>query len=136
MKIIITENQHNSLKNKLTKLINSSGFIIGVKSVGGLKNLIKILYDDDYDSFIDDILDDLISNTYRSGHHYYLFDCNVSVFLDHSGRRPEFNFKPDCIHRVMIEKYGMGNSGVPNFIFKSLWERYSNYVIDRYVNEN
>ena len=42
MKIIITENQHNSLKNKLTKLINSSGFIIGVKSVGGLKNLIMI----------------------------------------------------------------------------------------------
>ena len=133
MKIIITENQHNSLKNKLTKLINSSGFIIGVKYVGGLKNLIKILYDDDYDSFINDILDDLISNTYIGGHHYYLFYCNISIFLDHSDRyKPVFNFSPSCFDSVMKEKYGVDNS----FISGPLWERYSNYVIDRYVNEN
>ena len=133
MKIIITENQHNSLKNKLTKLINSSGFIIAVKSVGGLKNLIKILYDDDYDSFINDILDDLISNTHRSGHHYYLFYCNISVFLDHSDRhKPVFNFSPSCFDSVMKEKYGVDNS----FISGPLWERYSNYVINRYLKEN
>ena len=133
MKIIITENQHNSLKNKLTKLINSSGFIIGVKSVGGLKNLIKILYDDDYDSFINDILDDLISNTHRSGHHYYLFYCNISIFLDHSDRyKPVFNFSPSCFDSVMKEKYGVDNKYISN----SLWERYSNYVINRYLKEN
>lgn len=133
MKIIITENQHNSLKNKLTKLINSSGFIIGVKSVGGLKNLIKILYDGDYKSFVNDILDDLISNTYIGGHHYYLFYCNISIFLDHSDRyKPVFNFSPSCFDSVMKEKYGVDNS----FISGPLWERYSNYVIDRYVNEN
>lgn len=133
MKIIITENQHNSLKNKLTKLINSSGFIIGVKSVGGLKNLIKILYDDDYDSFINDILDDLISNTYIGGHHYYLFYCNISIFLDHSDRyKPVFNFSPSCFDSVMKEKYGVDNS----FISDPLWERYSKYVINRYLKEN
>ena len=133
MKIIITENQHNSLKNKLTKLINSSGFIIAVKSVGGLKNLVKILYDDDYDSFINDILDDLISNTHRSGHHYYLFYCNISIFLDHSDRyKPVFNFSPSCFDSVMKEKYGVDNS----FISDPLWERYSNYVINRYLKEN
>ena len=133
MKIIITENQHNSLKNKLTKLINSSGFIIGVKSVGGLKNLIKILYDGDYISFVNDILDDLISNTYIGGHHYYLFYCNISIFLDHSDRyKPVFNFSPSCFDSVMIEKYGVDNK----YISKSLWERYSNYVINRYLKEN
>ena len=133
MKIIITENQHNSLKNKLTKLINSSGFIIGVKSVGGLKNLIKILYDDDYDSFINDILDDLISNTYIGGHHYYLFYCNISIFLDHSDRyKPVFNFSPSCFDSVMKENYGVDNS----FISDPLWERYSKYVINRYLKEN
>ena len=134
MKIIITENQHNSLKNKLTKLINSSGFIIGVKSVGGLKNLIKILYDGDYKSFVNDILDDLISNTHRSGHHYYLFDCNISIFLDHSDRHkpPVFNFSPSCFDSVMKEKYGVDNKYISN----SLWERYSNYVINRYLKEN
>lgn len=133
MKIIITENQHNSLKNKLTKLINSSGFIIGVKSVGGLKNLVKILYDGDYDLFFNDILDDLISNTHRRGHHYYLFYCNISVFLAHSNRHkpPIFNFRPSCFDSVMIEKYGVDNKYISN----SLWERYSNYVINRYLNE-
>ena len=133
MKIIITENQHNSLKNKLTKLINSSGFIIAVKSVGGLKNLVKILYDDDYDSFINDILDDLISNTYIGGHHYYLFYCNISIFLDHSDRyKPVFNFSPSCFDSVMIEKYGVDNKYISN----SLWDRYSSYVINRYLKEN
>ena len=133
MKIIITENQHNSLKNKLRKLINSSGFMIGVKSVGVLKNLIKILYDGDYKSFVNDILDDLISNTHRSGHHYYLFYCNISVFLDHSDRyKPVFNFSPSCFDSVMKEKYGVDNS----FISDPLWERYSNYVINRYLKEN
>ena len=133
MKIIITENQHNSLKNKLTKLINSSGFIIAVKSVGGLKNLIKILYDGDYKSFVNDILDDLISNTYIGGHHYYLFYCNISIFLDHSDRyKPVFNFSPSCFDSVMKEKYGVDNKYISN----SLWEGYSNYVINRYLKEN
>jgi hypothetical protein len=134
MKIIITEDQHNKLKDNLMKLINRSEFSVGVKAVGGLKNLIKILYDGDYDSFINDILDDLISNTHKRGHHYYLFDCNISVFLDHSNRhkKPVFNFSPDCFDSVMQEKYGVDNK----YIFNSLWEQYSNYVIDRYLKEN
>lgn len=136
MKIIITENQHNSLKNKLRKLINSSGFIIGVKSVGGLKNLIKILYDGDYGSFVNDIMDDLISNTHRSNelpYHYYLFDCNISIYLDHSDRyKPVFKFSPSCFDSIIKEIYGVDNS----YISKSLWERYSNYVINRYLKEN
>lgn len=133
MKIIITENQHNSLKNKLTKLINSSGFIIGVKAVGGLKNLIKILYDGDYGSFVKYVSDDLISNTHKSRHHYFLFYCNISIFLDHSDRyKPVFNFSPSCFDSVMIEKYGVDNK----YIFNSLWEGYSNYVINRYLKEN
>jgi hypothetical protein len=134
MKIIITENQHNSLKNKLTKLINRSEFSVGVKAVGGLKNLIKILYDGDYDLFINDVLDNLISNTHKRGHHYYLFYCNISIFLDHSNRhkKPVFNFSPSCFDNVMKEKYGVDNKYISN----SLWEQYSNYVIDRYLKEN
>jgi hypothetical protein len=132
MKIIITEDQHNKLKDNLMKLINRSEFSVGVKAVGGSKNLIKILYDGDYDLFINDVLDNLISNTHRRGHHYYLFDCNISIFLDHSDRyKPVFNFSPDCFDSVMQEKYGVDNK----YIFNSLWEQYSNYVIDRYLKE-
>jgi hypothetical protein len=132
MKIIITENQHNKLKDNLMKLINRSEFSVGVKAVGGLKNLIKILYDGDYDLFINDVLDNLISNTHKRGHHYYLFDCNISVFLDHSERyKPVFRLSPSCFDSVMKEKYGVDNK----YIFNSLWEQYSNYVINRYLKE-
>jgi hypothetical protein len=133
MKIIITEDQHNKLKDNLMKLINRSEFSVGVKAVGGLKNLIKILYDGDYGLFFNDVLDNLISNTHKRGHHYYLFDCNISVFLDHSSRhkKPVFNFSPNCFDSVMKGKYGVDNKYISN----SLWERYSNYVIDRYLKE-
>ena len=133
MKIIITEDQHNKLKDNLMKLINRSEFSVGVKAVGGLKNLIKILYDGDYGLFFNDVLDNLISNTHKRGHHYYLFDCNISVFLDHSNRhkKPVFNFSPDCFDSVIKGKYGVDNKYISN----SLWEQYSNYVIDRYLKE-
>jgi hypothetical protein len=133
MKIIITEDQHNKLKDNLMKLINRSEFSVGVKAVGGLKNLIKILYDGDYNSFVKYVSDDLISNTHKVRHHYFLFDCNISIFLDHSERyKPVFSFSPSCFNSVMKEKYGVDNK----YIFNSLWEQYSNYVIDRYLKEN
>jgi hypothetical protein len=133
MKIIITEDQHNKLKDNLMKLINRSEFSVGVKAVGGLKNLIKILYDGDYNSFVKYVSDDLIYNTHKRGHHYYLFDCNISVFLDHTERyKPVFKFSPSCFDSVMKEKYGVDNK----YIFNSLWEQYSNYVINRYLKEN
>jgi hypothetical protein len=94
--------------------------------------LIKILYDGDYGLFFNDVLDNLISNTHKRGHHYYLFDCNISIFLDHSERyKPVFNFRPSCFDSIMQEKYGVDNK----YIFNSLWEQYSNYVIDRYLKE-
>jgi len=133
MKIIITEDQHNKLKDNLMKLINRSEFSVGVKVVGGLKNLIKILYDGDYNSFVKYVSDDLIYNTHKVRHHYFLFDCNISIFLDHSERyKPVFKFSPSCFDSVMKEKYGVDNKYISN----SLWEQYSNYVIDRYLKEN
>jgi hypothetical protein len=134
MKIIITEDQHNKLKDNLMKLINRSEFSVGVKAVGGLKNLIKILYDGDYNSFVKYVSDDLISNTRRieGRHHYFLFDCNISLFLDHSERyKPVFNFRPSCFNSVMQEKYGVDNKYI-----STIWKQYSNYVINRYLKEN
>ena len=43
MKIIITENQHSSLKNNLIDVINRFGISSGIKTVGSFKVLLKII---------------------------------------------------------------------------------------------
>jgi len=43
MKIIITENQHSSLKNNLIDVINRFGIGAGIKTVGSFKVLLKII---------------------------------------------------------------------------------------------
>jgi len=79
MKIIITESQNKSIKNNLNRIIDKSGVAAGIKAVGGLNNFVKIMYDGAYSKFITLVVNELIDNTELRGHHYYLFDCNVSV---------------------------------------------------------
>ena len=43
MEIIITENQHSSLKNNLIDVINRFGIGAGIKTVGSFKVLLKII---------------------------------------------------------------------------------------------
>ena len=43
MEIIITENQHSSLKNNLIDVINRFGIGGGIKTVGSFKVLLKII---------------------------------------------------------------------------------------------
>ena len=135
MKVIITESQQESLKNKLQQVVGKFGMGKAIKSVGGLENLVKILYGGDYDLFVNHVLEDMESNTHRSDqlpYHYYLFDCNVSVMLDHSSTPPVFVYRPKCFENIVEEKYDVDEVWVCDF----LWERYSDYVIDRYQFDN
>ena len=43
MKIILTENQHSSLKNNLMEVINRFGIDAGIKAVGSFNTLLKII---------------------------------------------------------------------------------------------
>jgi hypothetical protein len=47
MKIIITENQQESLKKNLMNIIDRFGFVAGSNAVGSFDNMVKILYDGD-----------------------------------------------------------------------------------------
>lgn len=135
MKIIITESQQESLKNKLQQVVDKLGVRKAIKSVGGYQNLVKILYDGDYGVFVNHVLSDLESNTHRSDelpYHYYLFGCNVSVMLDHSSTPPVFVYRPKCFENIVEEKYDVDEVWVSDF----LWERYSDYVIKRYLSDN
>jgi len=135
MKIIITESQQESLKNKLQQVVDKLGVGKAIKSVGGYQNLVKILYDGDYGVFVNHVLSDLESNTHRGDelpYHYYLFGCNVSVMLDHSSSPPVFTYRPKCFENIVEEKYDVDEVWVCDF----LWERYSDYVIDRYQFDN
>ncbi len=135
MKIIITESQQESLKNKLHQVVDKLGMGKAIKSVGGYQNLVKILYDGDYGVFVNHVLSDLESNTHRGDelpYHYYLFGCNVSVMLDHSSSPPVFVYRPKCFENIVEEKYDVDEVWVSDF----LWERYSDYVIDRYLSDN
>jgi hypothetical protein len=140
MKIIITESQNKSLKNKLTRLVDKSGFLAGIKAVGGVNNFVKIMYDGAYSKFITLVLNELIDNTELRGYHYYLFDCNVSVMLNHTNpRKPFFVAPPYCFDDIMTNKYDLKKPtdfmsyDVRNNTTKLIWGAYSEFIIDEYL---
>jgi hypothetical protein len=55
MKIIITESQNNSLKNKLIKIKNDLGLTAAMKVVNGIKNYIRIAHDGDTQKVLDEL---------------------------------------------------------------------------------
>jgi hypothetical protein len=52
MKIIITESQQESLKNKLEQIVKRSGWEKASKTVGGVDNLLKIGFNNDPMNFL------------------------------------------------------------------------------------
>ena len=51
MKIIITEDQRDSMREDLKDLTNDVGLVTALKAVGGVRNYIKILYDGDINQY-------------------------------------------------------------------------------------
>jgi|694.fasta_scaffold13927_6 hypothetical protein len=51
MKIIITEDQRDSMREDLRDLTNDLGLVTALKAVGGVRNYIKILYDGDISQY-------------------------------------------------------------------------------------
>ncbi len=136
MKIIITESQNKSLKNKLTQLVDKSGFLAGVSAVGGLENFVKIMYDGAYSKFITLVVNELIENTGLRGHHYYLFNCNISVMLNHANpRKPFFAGSPSCFDDIMESSFNFVkvNYELEKRITKLIWGAYSEFIIDEYL---
>lgn len=128
MKYIITESQNNSLKDSLNNLIDKSGVMAGIKAVGGVDNFVKIMGYKSYIQFVELIVNDLINNTELRGHHYYLFDCNISIALNHSHTPPIFAYIPPCFYRTLLEKYSL------SYYFEEIiWEEYSKYIINTYL---
>jgi|688.fasta_scaffold1611778_1 hypothetical protein len=140
MKIIITESQNKSIKNNLNKVIDKSGISAGIKAVGGLDNFVKIMYDGAYSKFITLVVNELIDNTELRGHHYYLFDCNISVMLNHADpRKPFFAATPSCFDYIMDSNYGLKKVAdsmpydVKNNTINFIWGAYSEFIINTYL---
>ena len=76
------------------------------------------------------VVDDLEKNTHRpSGSvHYYVFDCNVSVHMNHGSVRPYFMWVPVCFEETLVGWYGLHLSEV-----ESIFDIYSEYLIERYL---
>jgi hypothetical protein len=142
MKIIITESQNKSIKNSLNRIIDKSGVAAGVRAVGGLDNFVKIMYDGAYSKYITLVLNELVDNTELRGHHYYLFDCNVSVMLNHTNpKKPFFVAPPYCFNTIMNTKYELKKPtdvmsyDVRNNTTEFIWGAYSEFIIDAYLKD-
>tara|TARA_R110002126_G_scaffold69265_1_gene175117 strand:- start:338 stop:625 length:288 start_codon:yes stop_codon:yes gene_type:complete len=78
------------------------------------------------------VYEDMVKNTVegRMGSgpvtHYFIFDCNISVHLDHRYRPPSFNWIPPCLSDVVMSKYGLKEKELLDFI----WGRYQDYFIN------
>ena len=99
MKIILTENQHSSLKNNLMEVINRFGIDAGIKAVGSFNTLLKIigkesLYDVLLQHGFDPVFKIVTSRFEVPRELYYLkIYSSLSGFLNHWG--PMFLFTID-----------------------------------------
>jgi hypothetical protein len=99
MKIILTENQHSSLKNNLMEVINRFGIDAGIKAVGSFNTLLKIigkesLYDVLIQHGFDPVFKIVTSRFEVPRELYYLkIYSSLSGFLNHWG--PMFLFTID-----------------------------------------
>lgn len=102
MKIILTENQHSSLKNNLMEVINRFGIDAGIKAVGSFNTLLKIigkesLYDVLLQHGFDPVFKIVTSRFEIPRELYYLkIYSSLSGFLNHWG--PMFLFTIDNKH--------------------------------------
>ena len=136
MKYIITESQEKTLKKLFSQLLKTKGLGVAIKSAGGIDKLMDILdIPKTYPNTIKLVLNDLELNTKLIDHHYYLFDCNISIMLNHIDMyNPRFTYgRPECFDRVMDEKYYfMDRISRLNTV---VWEDYSEFIIGRYKDE-
>ena len=141
MKYIITEDQENRLKKLFDQLLITKGLLTTIKSAGGFNKLMNILdIPINRRTKINLILDDLERHTELRGNHYYLFNCNISIFLTHLDRyNPKFAGSPDCYGEItknyfnneMVKK-DLDIRGADHY---KIWSRYSNHIIDRYKKD-
>lgn len=80
--------------------------------------------------FNDYVINDIIKNTSLEGHHFYLFDCNISVHLNHSRYNPFFEWVPECFYTIMDRHYGLDFD-----VSHKVWSWYSEYIIDLYLKK-
>jgi len=136
MKYIITEGQEKKLKKLFSQLLKTKGLRVTIKSSGGIDKLMDILdIPKTYPNCVKWVLKDLKLNTELRNHHYYLFDCNISVMLNHIDmNNPRFTYgRPDCFDRIMDEKYHFMDKIAR--LNTMVWEEYSQYIIDTYKDE-
>ena len=103
MKIIITENQFKRLINESVNISDNKRF-------------------NDY------VINDIITNTELKGYHWYLFDCNISIHLNHSRYNPFFELVPECFYMIMDRHYGLDFD-----TSNKIWNWYGQYIIDLYL---
>jgi hypothetical protein len=136
MKIIITEDQENRLKKLFDQLLITKGLPTTIKSAGGFNKLMSILdIPINRKNKIKLILDELERHTELRGHHYYLFDCNISIFLSHLDKRnPVFAGSPNCWGEIINNYFNkdLERNAVDQY---KIWSKYSKYIIDRYKND-
>ena len=111
MKIILTENQHSSLKNNLMEVINRFGIDAGIKAVGSFNTLLKIigkesLYDVLIQHGFDPVFKIVTSRFDVPRELYYLkIYSSLSSFLNHWG--PMFLFTIDNKHYLYQNQNGL-----------------------------
>jgi hypothetical protein len=110
MKIIITENQHSSLKNNLMEVINRFGVDAGIKAVGSFNTLLKIigkesLYDVLLQHGFDPVFKIVTSRFDVPREFFYLnIYSSLSSFLNNWG--PMFLFTIDNKHYLYQDQVG------------------------------
>ena len=106
MKIIITEDQRDSMKEDLRDLTNDVGVLTASKAVGGMYNYVKILYDGDIRQFYKE-------NNYVP---YKISDSGMIMYID-DVMVHYLNLKDSFKKEKLLGDFGYGPKGGVRYKF-------------------
>jgi hypothetical protein len=128
MKIIITEDQSNTISDKLKSMVKQMGWEIASKSVGGYKNLAKLGFNNnpiDYLYFMDEN-----SKIVKNDKGYYFFkDGNgMNNLMIYTPKTSTLFINKEMIWYYMNLGFGLDYGGIQELIRKWFKETYNKDV--------
>jgi len=143
MKILITENQKESLKNNLMDIINKFGFTTAAKAVGTRENLIKILFDGEIERYLDNVFDYIVNKTkidYDEGKIDFPFISHIlpmyppPINLIPTLNTPFSEYVAFSAFGIAFLDYCKDKLGLTNDEIDDLWEKYTKIILDKIEN--
>ena len=107
MKIIITEEQSNTISDKLKSMINQYGLVNASKTVGGFRNLGKLGFNDNPMEFLNSFNDLNVVQSEENPNWILFLDENGNDVMVHNRESNDIHVSKFKIWSILVKLFGL-----------------------------